>query len=281
MVPKIDERHLVAEVKEPETYHPTINNWKHVLTEQQKKICWDHLYEKDQSNRAVEDRKNKRKRKPDNLETNLEEGEALEGQSRYESQPPYSPFQPRDSDESQPHENPFQRRDESQPQSSPFQSQDEQERERTGTREPFKCYLINHNGNNDVVAIGFCYTSRVSLHNVPLKPGEVVVTVSEVKIDIPLWAPEDEIEMLRNAIGAFIVWPKEMVLQTGTDEEEEREQTGSGGNPGKSRYGLTYGRRNSQRKGQPPRTGNPGKSRYGRRYKQPDRYTPASKSKGT
>ena len=61
MVPTIDEHHLVAEVQEPETDHSTINNWKLVLMEQ-KKICWDHLYEKDQSNRVVEVKENTREK---------------------------------------------------------------------------------------------------------------------------------------------------------------------------------------------------------------------------
>lgn len=74
MVPTIDEHHLVAEVQEPETDHSTINNWKLVLMKQ-KKICWDHLYEKDQSNRVVEVKENTRERNGDNLETNLEVGE--------------------------------------------------------------------------------------------------------------------------------------------------------------------------------------------------------------
>ncbi|VVB02791.1 unnamed protein product [Arabis nemorensis] len=170
----------------------------------------------------------------------------------------------RRSDESQPHENPFQPRDEPQSQyqneeeeeedSGGKGSEDELQRERTGTHEmaeeiaklkeskkkaekplppsqevnePFKCNLINHNGNNDVVAIGYCYPSRVFLHNVPLKPGEVAVTVSEVKIDIHLWAPVDDIEMLRNAIDAFIAWPKEMVVhyeRVNNREEEKSEE---------------------------------------------------------
>ncbi|CAG7893425.1 unnamed protein product [Brassica rapa] len=74
LVPTIDEHHLVAEVQEPETDHSTINNWKLVLMKQ-KKICWDHLYEKDQSNRVVEVKENTRERNGDNLETNLEVGE--------------------------------------------------------------------------------------------------------------------------------------------------------------------------------------------------------------
>ncbi|CAF2139657.1 unnamed protein product [Brassica napus] len=74
LVPTIDEHHLVAEVQEPETDHSTINNWKLVLMEQ-KKICWDHLYEKDQSNRVVEVKENTREKNGDNLETNLEVGE--------------------------------------------------------------------------------------------------------------------------------------------------------------------------------------------------------------
>ncbi|CAN7123183.1 unnamed protein product, partial [Brassica rapa subsp. narinosa] len=74
LVPTIDEHHLVAEVQKPETDHSTINNWKLVLMKQ-KKICWDHLYEKDQSNRVVEVKENTRERNGDNLETNLEVGE--------------------------------------------------------------------------------------------------------------------------------------------------------------------------------------------------------------
>lgn len=88
--------------------------------------------------------------------------------------------------------------------------------------EPFKCNLINHNGNNDVVAIGCCYPSLVFLHNVPLKPDEVVVTVSEIKIDIRLWETVDDIEMLRNAIGQFIVWPKKMVLHYEEEKSEDQ-----------------------------------------------------------
>lgn len=179
--------------------------------------------------------------------------------------------------------------------------------------EPFKCNLINHNGNNDVVAIGCCYPSRVFLHNVPLKPDEVVVTVSEVKIDIRLWAPVDDIEMLRNAIRQFIVWPKKMVVHyeeeksedqiernsnteqqmdengrelTGTDEEEERVQTGSGGNgsedvPVEKKLRVYVRRQDvfkpaAPRKRNPLRTGNPGESIYGRKYVRPDKYTPSA-----
>ncbi|XP_024004046.1 uncharacterized protein LOC112081524 [Eutrema salsugineum] len=176
-----------------------------------------------------------------------------------ESQPHENPFQPRDEPQSQYQneeeeeddsggkgsEDALQRRDESQPQSSPFQPPDEPQSQYQNeeeiaklkeskkkakkplppsqvVNEPFKCNLINHNGNNDVVAIGCCYPSRVSLHNVPLKPGEVAVTVFEVKIDIRLWAPVDDIEMLRNAIGAFIVWSKEMVVHYKEEKSEEQ-----------------------------------------------------------
>ncbi|KAJ4873595.1 hypothetical protein Rs2_44710 [Raphanus sativus] len=77
-----------------------------------------------------------------------------------------------------------------------------------GTREILKCYLINPNGSKDVVAIGVRDPSRLVIHSVPVKPHEVVVTISEVKIDIPVWEPKDDVEMLSNAVGAYIVWPR-------------------------------------------------------------------------
>ncbi|KAF3542698.1 hypothetical protein DY000_02000631 [Brassica cretica] len=205
--------------------------------------------------------------------------------------------------------------EESQPQSSPFQTEEIANLKESKKKaekplppsqvvnEPFKCNLINHNGNNDVVAIGCCYPSRVFLHNVPLKPDEVVVTVSEVKIDIRLWETVDDIEMLRNAIGQFIVWPKKMVLHyeeeksedqiernsnteqqmdengrelTGTDEEEQRVQTGSGGNGSEDVPVAKKLRVYVRRKRNPPRTGNPGKSRYGRPYVNTIRFTPSA-----
>ncbi|KAG5410058.1 hypothetical protein IGI04_006377 [Brassica rapa subsp. trilocularis] len=135
LVPTIDEHHLVAEVQEPETDHSTINNWKLVLMKQ-KKICWDHLYEKDQSNRVVEVKENTRERNGDNLETNLERSgvellkkksdqqgkaifdlraqlEALKGQPRDDPQPQYS--------------SPFQPDNETQPQYSSFHQNEEEE----------------------------------------------------------------------------------------------------------------------------------------------------------
>ncbi|KAJ4868204.1 hypothetical protein Rs2_50243 [Raphanus sativus] len=94
-----------------------------------------------------------------------------------------------------------------------------------GTREILKCYLINPNGSKDVVAIGVRDPSRLVIYSVPVKPHEVVVTVSEVKIDIPVWEPKDDVEMLSNAVGAYIVWPKDSSLdepeQTGANQEDD------------------------------------------------------------
>ncbi|CAE5962516.1 unnamed protein product [Arabidopsis arenosa] len=91
-----------------------------------------------------------------------------------------------------------------------------------GTREILKCYLINPNGSKDVVAIGVRDPSRLVIHSVPVKPHEVVVTVSEVKIDIPVWEPKDDVEMLSNAVGAYIVWPKDSVLPYEDEDEEDK-----------------------------------------------------------
>lgn len=93
-----------------------------------------------------------------------------------------------------------------------------------GTREILKCYLINPNGSKDVVAIGVRDPSRLVIHSVPVKPHEVVVTVSEVKIDIPVWEPKDDVEMLSNAVGAYIVWPKDSVLPYEDEDEEYKEE---------------------------------------------------------
>ncbi|XP_020890743.1 uncharacterized protein LOC110230880 [Arabidopsis lyrata subsp. lyrata] len=91
-----------------------------------------------------------------------------------------------------------------------------------GTREILKCYLINPNGSKDFVAIGVRDPSRLVIHSVPVKPHEVVVTVSKVMIDIPVWKPKDDVEMLSNAVGTYIVWPKDSVLPYEDEDEEDK-----------------------------------------------------------
>lgn len=73
---------------------------------------------------------------------------------------------------------------------------------------------------------------------------------------------------------------------TGTDEEEERVQTGSGGNgsedvPVEKKLRVYERKRvvfkpTAPRKRNPPMTGNPEKSRYGRQYVKTNRFTPSA-----
>lgn len=354
LVPNPEEQHLLANIFiDEEDTDSMADSWNDLLTQQNKVLFWNDLYEEDQSNREmVESTKTtkrtnnprgkgpnvpNKKRKGSDKElrdlrlelgaikkrlvavealgpngaraTDAENNDDMNQEEHREHEEEDAPHMTKEATPNDPSEHEEEDVDngnyvefeESQPQSSPFQTEEIAKLKESKKKaekplppsqvvnEPFKCNLINHNGNNDVVAIGCCYPSRVFLHNVPLKPDEVVVTVSEVKIDIRLWAPVDDIEMLRNAIRQFIVWPKKMVVHyeeeksedlTGTDEEEERVQTGSGGNGSEDvpveKKLRVYVRRQHVFKPAAPRTGNPGKSIYGRQYVRPDKFTPSA-----
>ncbi|XP_020867822.1 uncharacterized protein At3g43530-like isoform X1 [Arabidopsis lyrata subsp. lyrata] len=371
LVPNPEEQHLLANIFiDEEDTDSVADSWNDLLTQQNKVLFWNDLYEEDQSNREIVEstKTTKRTNNPrgkkrkgsdkelrdlrlqvgglkkrmvavealcpngaratgakNNDDMNQEEHREHEEEDALHMTQVATLNDPSEHEEEDVDNGNYVEFEESQPQSSPFQTEEIAKLKESKKKaekplppsqvvnEPFKCNLINHNGNNDVVAIGCCYPSRGFLHNVPVKPDEVVVTVSEVKIDIRLWAPVDDIAMLRNAISQFIVWQKKMVVHyeeeksedqiernsnteqqmdengrklTGTDEEEERVQTGSGGNgsedvPVEKKLRVYVRKRvvfkpTAPRKRNPPRTGNPEKSIYGRQYVKTNRLTPSA-----
>jgi len=62
-----------------------------------------------------------------------------------------------------------------------------------------------------VVAIGKVYQEATTLHNVPLSPDVVMVTVEKVRVvDALIPLPSVEVTTVVDAFHTFIAWPKHL-----------------------------------------------------------------------
>jgi len=63
-----------------------------------------------------------------------------------------------------------------------------------------------------VVALGKVYEEATTLHNVPLSPDVVKVTVEKVRVpddSVPL--PSDEVTIVADAFKIFVAWPRHLI----------------------------------------------------------------------
>ncbi|XP_056851975.1 uncharacterized protein At3g43530-like [Raphanus sativus] len=253
--PEADEQHLVANIVENADYVDRIVTWNAALRDNQV-VCWEDLYDRDVSNREIEmTTKENDKEAQVGRRGQVQKAVPRKKDDRYMNRLKRQLYRRIDQRVAEvgksllnPSQSNIEEREEEREQGlGTVGGTDHFAREvltnvtpmhpsasrsptipvidagkQKGTREILKCYLINPNGSKDVVAIGVRDPSRLVIHSVPVKPHEVVVTVSEVKIDIPVWEPKDDVEMLSNAVGAYIVWPKDSVLPYEDEDEEDK-----------------------------------------------------------
>ncbi|KAL5165242.1 hypothetical protein HKD37_18G050397 [Glycine soja] len=63
-----------------------------------------------------------------------------------------------------------------------------------------------------LVAIGRVYEGSTVVHNTPLLPGQVKVSVEEVRdADAPVAVPTDEVSLVGQALHTFLAWPTHLV----------------------------------------------------------------------
>ena len=63
-----------------------------------------------------------------------------------------------------------------------------------------------------LVAMGRVYEGSTLVHNTPLLPSQVKVSVDEVKdADAPVPVPTDEVSLVRQALHTFLAWPTHLV----------------------------------------------------------------------
>ncbi|KAL5128623.1 hypothetical protein HKD37_14G040834 [Glycine soja] len=63
-----------------------------------------------------------------------------------------------------------------------------------------------------LVAIGRVYEGSTVVHNTPLLPGQVKVSVEEVRdADVPVPVPTDEVSLVGQALHTFLAWPTHLV----------------------------------------------------------------------
>ncbi|KAH1202637.1 hypothetical protein GmHk_17G049062 [Glycine max] len=63
-----------------------------------------------------------------------------------------------------------------------------------------------------LVAVGRVYEGSTLFHNTPLLPGQVKVSVDEVKhADAPVPVPTDEVSLVGQALHTFLAWPTHLV----------------------------------------------------------------------
>ncbi|KAG7552342.1 hypothetical protein ISN45_Aa06g029460 [Arabidopsis thaliana x Arabidopsis arenosa] len=247
--PEADEQHLVANIVENADYVDRRVTWNAALRDNQV-VCWEDLYDRDVSNREIEmTTKENDKEAQVGRRGQVQKAVPRKKDDRYMNRLKRQLYRRIDQRVAEvgkslmnPSQSNIEEREEEREQGlGTVGGTDHFAREvltnvtpmhpsasrsptiqQKGTREILKCYLINPNGSKDVVAIGVRDPSRLVIHSVPVKPHEVVVTVSEVKIDIPVWEPKDDVEMLSNAVGAYIVWPKDSVLPYEDEDEEDK-----------------------------------------------------------
>ncbi|KAH1228719.1 Kinesin-like protein KIN-14C [Glycine max] len=75
-----------------------------------------------------------------------------------------------------------------------------------------KCGLYIEEDPACLVAIGRVYEGSTVVHNTPLLPGQVKVSVGEVRdVDAPVPVPTDEVSLVGQALHTFLAWPTHLV----------------------------------------------------------------------
>jgi hypothetical protein len=75
-----------------------------------------------------------------------------------------------------------------------------------------KCGLYIKADPARLVAIGRVYEGSTGVHNTPLLPGQVKVSVEEVRdADAPVPVPTDEVSLVGQALHTFLAWPTHLV----------------------------------------------------------------------
>ena len=63
-----------------------------------------------------------------------------------------------------------------------------------------------------LVAVGKVYEGSTVVHNTPLLPGQVKVSVEEVTVaDAPVPVPTDEVSLVGQTLHTFLAWPTHLV----------------------------------------------------------------------
>ena len=63
-----------------------------------------------------------------------------------------------------------------------------------------------------LVAVGRVYEGSTLVHNTPLLPGQVKVSVDEVKdADAPVPVPTAEVSLVGQALHTFLAWPTHLI----------------------------------------------------------------------
>ncbi|KAH1265804.1 hypothetical protein GmHk_01G001438 [Glycine max] len=75
-----------------------------------------------------------------------------------------------------------------------------------------RCGLYIEADTARLVAIGRVYEGSTVVHNTPLLPGQVKVSVEEVRdADAPVPVPTDEVSLVGQALHTFLAWPTHLV----------------------------------------------------------------------
>ncbi|KAH1254013.1 hypothetical protein GmHk_04G010545 [Glycine max] len=75
-----------------------------------------------------------------------------------------------------------------------------------------RCSLYIEADPARLVAIGRVYEGSTVVHNTPLLPGQVKVSVEEVRdADAPVPVPTDEVSLVGQALQTFLAWPTHLV----------------------------------------------------------------------
>ena len=63
-----------------------------------------------------------------------------------------------------------------------------------------------------MITQGFCISTDTVVHNTPLLPGQVKVSVEQVTDpDAPVPVPTDEVSLVGQALHVFLAWPTHLV----------------------------------------------------------------------
>ncbi|KAH1210746.1 hypothetical protein GmHk_15G044981 [Glycine max] len=75
-----------------------------------------------------------------------------------------------------------------------------------------RCGLYIEADHARLVAMGRVYEGSTVVHNTPLLPGQVKVSVEEVTdVDAPIPVPTDEVSLVGQALHTFLAWPTHLV----------------------------------------------------------------------
>ena len=80
------------------------------------------------------------------------------------------------------------------------------------TGDSYRCGLYIEADLVRLVALGRVYEGSTVVHNTPLLPGKVKVSVEEVTdADAPVHVPTDEVSLVGQELHTFLAWPTHLV----------------------------------------------------------------------